>query len=424
MIALVCAAVGAIAGCASQEKELERVAKDWCQTIRASQVVPVYPLTEDLQPGDVFLVQRPIQAQAEEYKRRGFLPLDQMVVRLHDLDYDKFYAEDYWDDTYAQLPHHRPTRAIHGDDPPPDFPIVEAPRAGFPSYTFEVRRGVGLKLAIPVQGVPIGFGFMRSDSATGSVTISDAYTYAGEPEAIYRKLQEWAGNPDRQDVFKRLRAANYPTPLFLRVVQRVYLTGGVVVSLISDSAGSTGIDVGAAPEVSVLDIASGASTGANFEKASDALSGSLRPTSVPMVEGGSKMMPGGSLRIVQATARSVTMKENFDRPLVIGYLGYDFPIREDGSLGVPVATISQLEDPRALKDQPAIRLFVVSPTAETFRNRILTWLTDAEDGSEHTAEMRKLLVARWKDDAPPAVWILSASVKDLGIVVDQLNVPE
>jgi hypothetical protein len=29
-------------------------------TIRASQVVPVYPLTEDLQPGEVFLVQLPV----------------------------------------------------------------------------------------------------------------------------------------------------------------------------------------------------------------------------------------------------------------------------------------------------------------------------------------------------------------------------
>jgi len=54
-LALVCIPVS----CASWERQhqLERVAKDWCLTIRASQVIPVYPLTEDLQPGDVFLVQ-------------------------------------------------------------------------------------------------------------------------------------------------------------------------------------------------------------------------------------------------------------------------------------------------------------------------------------------------------------------------------
>ena len=46
-----------LATCGSPpERELEDVAKEWCLTIRASQVLPVYPLTEDLQPGDVFVV--------------------------------------------------------------------------------------------------------------------------------------------------------------------------------------------------------------------------------------------------------------------------------------------------------------------------------------------------------------------------------
>lgn len=46
-------------GCTSREQELENVAKDWCLTIRASQVMPVYPLREDVQPGDCFLVSVP-----------------------------------------------------------------------------------------------------------------------------------------------------------------------------------------------------------------------------------------------------------------------------------------------------------------------------------------------------------------------------
>jgi hypothetical protein len=45
-------------GCARMQTrmmktELQEVAKRWCLTIRASQVVPVYPLTEDIQPGDI-----------------------------------------------------------------------------------------------------------------------------------------------------------------------------------------------------------------------------------------------------------------------------------------------------------------------------------------------------------------------------------
>ena len=46
-------AVQLLAGCATQTMsgdQLARVAKDWSLGIRASQVIPVYPLTEDVQP--------------------------------------------------------------------------------------------------------------------------------------------------------------------------------------------------------------------------------------------------------------------------------------------------------------------------------------------------------------------------------------
>ena len=41
-------------------------------TIRGSQVIPVYPLTEDLQPGDIFLVQVPIDQQQKLYEEERF----------------------------------------------------------------------------------------------------------------------------------------------------------------------------------------------------------------------------------------------------------------------------------------------------------------------------------------------------------------
>ena len=65
-------------GCATslRNKQLEAVAKDWALVIRASQVIPVYPLSEDLQPGDVLLVSTPIDEQVALYKKKGFLPLD------------------------------------------------------------------------------------------------------------------------------------------------------------------------------------------------------------------------------------------------------------------------------------------------------------------------------------------------------------
>ena len=74
--------VVALSGCATERlsgDQLARVAKDWALGIRASQVIPVYPLTEDLQPGDLFLVQTPVEEQARVYMEKGFLPLENLV---------------------------------------------------------------------------------------------------------------------------------------------------------------------------------------------------------------------------------------------------------------------------------------------------------------------------------------------------------
>ena len=62
LLILAFAAVGTMGGCpATRQAQLEGVAKDWCATIRASQVIPVYPPTADLLPGDMFLVDRPVR---------------------------------------------------------------------------------------------------------------------------------------------------------------------------------------------------------------------------------------------------------------------------------------------------------------------------------------------------------------------------
>ena len=65
--------------------------QDWSMVIRASQVLPIYPLTEDIQPGDVFLVQTPIDKQHEIYTKRGFLPFDNHLGRINPDGYKPFY---------------------------------------------------------------------------------------------------------------------------------------------------------------------------------------------------------------------------------------------------------------------------------------------------------------------------------------------
>jgi hypothetical protein len=86
-----------LVGCAedARDVQLQKVAKDWSATIRASQVLPVYPLTEDLYPGDVFLVTMPIEDQVALYQRNGYLPLDQHVGRLTNLNFNEYYWNYY-----------------------------------------------------------------------------------------------------------------------------------------------------------------------------------------------------------------------------------------------------------------------------------------------------------------------------------------
>src|ERR1041384_5057878 len=96
VLAAAFAAMLCTAGCAlDKQQELEKVAKDWCATIRASQVMPVYPLTQDIQPGDLFLVQLPIDKQQEVWKQKGSLPLDNHLGRLDPRGYKDFYAKSF-----------------------------------------------------------------------------------------------------------------------------------------------------------------------------------------------------------------------------------------------------------------------------------------------------------------------------------------
>src|SRR5215212_8671217 len=96
-------AVGALvltlAACRSldrrRDEQLARVARDWCLTIRASQVLPVYPLTEDLQVGDVFLVATPLSQEVHDLEQDGFLPLDNVIARIQPTGWQNFYNGSY-----------------------------------------------------------------------------------------------------------------------------------------------------------------------------------------------------------------------------------------------------------------------------------------------------------------------------------------
>ena len=220
-------AAALLAGCATQQMagdQLARVAKDWSLGIRASQVIPVYPLTEDVQPGDVFLVQTPIEAQVAVYLDKGFLPLENLVTRLSPSGYSRFYRG------WPQLDDgdRAPPRPWQFPDPASaDSDFSRAPIAAFPTYSFSVSRSAGLNVAIPVQSVPVGLNLLDSASANGTITLKDAFTYGLPARTLYDSIQRWCN--ENEGYLKQYEPAaasgdkSSADRFYLRFTNRFYL---------------------------------------------------------------------------------------------------------------------------------------------------------------------------------------------------------
>jgi hypothetical protein len=323
---LIAALVG---GCAATKpnQELESVAKDWSRLIRASQVIPVYPLTEDLRPGDVFVVETPLQQQAEEYNRVGYLRLEQAMARLGNLPYRAFYGESFGglaDGLWP--PDHWGRRAEQATTQGDSWGV--APRAAFPTYSFSIKKGRGANIGIPVKGVPVGLSLMQTASASGSITIADAYTYGLPLEVLQGALEEWYGQASNRSTIVGIRA-HAGRDIYLRVIARVYLTRNLIVSMNNTDVRGAKLAAGNTTTTSPLTVDTVVTE--SYSNALDRLNSSLSTSST-----------GGSVTMLHASNRSVSMSETFARPLTIGYISFDFPIDSDGRLKSPIATVANV----------------------------------------------------------------------------------
>jgi hypothetical protein len=332
--------VSLLGGCAtSKEAQLKKVAKDWCLTIRASQVIPVYPLSEDLQPGDIFLVQVPIDKQQKVYEEQGFLPLDNHLARLDPSGYEQFYDRSFIaTNNVPLLPRDwiRPPSRLGGSWQP-------APHVAFPTYSFSVRRGAGLNLAVPVQGVPVGLSLLGSDAADGSVSIKHAQTLGVDTLSLYRQVQEWAqANADFLRYFGS--SDDESKKNYLRIVTRVFATGEMDVNLRASGSQSAGLDVGAPKPVDLLFPELPGQTNIsetvqkNFTTGWETLQKLVSEAAMAARDATGNFLPGGSLRLTGASARTVSLMEEFDPPVILGYLGFDVVIHPGGVLGPPIPT--------------------------------------------------------------------------------------
>jgi len=338
MRAAILLALGCLVACGTTRRDqLHRVAKDWCETIRASQVIPVYPLTEDLQPGDLFLVQQPVEQQQVLYDQDGFLPLDYHVGRVAPSAYAAFYERSF------PLTEPLPRTWLTADPP-----WGAAPSAAFPSYSFATTSGGGFELALPVSGVPVGLSLLGAREANGTVSISDARTIGIDVESLLGDVAAWAGthgdflaNFGKDDA--QAGGANY-----LRVVSRVYLAGKMQVSLRDARSFGGRVDAGAPRPVELVAADSIGDYGKNLGSLNDAIGGEAA---------------GGSARVVAASSRSITLDETFARPLAIGYLGFDLRILPGGALGPPIPTHAVL----ARGAQPEAGAFFSADEAQYLR---------------------------------------------------------
>lgn len=331
-------------------------------TIRGSQVIPVYPLTEDIQPGDIFLVQVPIDKQQQLYKLNGFLALDNHLDRMNPTGYGRFYDHSFFvKGETNELPRNwiRPTGTNQS--------WQLAPHVAFPSYSFSVRNGAGMNLAVPVQGVPVGLSLMASDAASGTIEIKDAYTMGVDTISLYWQLEDWAkANADFLSFFgPGEKQTNY-----LRVVTRIYATGKMSVSLMDASSRSGGLDVGVPKPVNLLSPALPAnSTNTSEATLQNYTNGWNTLSQIVQAAGAAKdaagnILPGGSLRLTAASARSVSLDESFIPPIVFGYLGFDCAIATNSELGAPIPTYAVLAQ---LPVQGTLRHFASDSSAKILR---------------------------------------------------------
>lgn len=291
---------GGLVGCgtAARRTALEDTTRDWFATLRAAQVLPVHPLTEDLVPGDVFLVTVPIQQQHERYEREGRVPLDLAATRLPaaGTDFADYYADRYWRGSFAEGPFDRPEDAA---DP------VPAPRVVFPRLRVEVTAAGDAAVGLPLQSIPLGLDLLRTTRAEVTVDLRDAFTYALPADAVLASLHAWAGRPEVRDTLGEMAAAAAET-VYLRCVTRVYLARRVTVGIRTDDRGEARLEAAAGPS------------------------------------------PSASVQVRQSTASAVLLEEDLGTPLVFGYLGFDVPVRPSGDLGAPVATLQAVRNPELL----------------------------------------------------------------------------
>jgi len=298
-----------IVGCSSENTQLENVNKDWNRIIRASHIYPVYPLTEDLAPGDLYFVSAQIEDLAT-WNTPGYIKLDHLVGRLYPTNYSRFYTH-----SFATGTNDLPYVWISGNS------WSNAPMAAFPSYSFAVKQGAGANVSLPIQGIPVGLGLMGAKSASGQVTIAEAHTYGVDEMTLEEQVDDFV-RKHHKDLLELVQAQPNPdSEFYLQVVSRVYVTQKVAVSMYNDSAWGATASGGVPKDVPIPDLQA-SNAPVNYSNMVNSVNGVVSSLTAAINAAGG-LAPGGTLKFSAVSSRSVSLEESFARPLAIGYTGFN-----------------------------------------------------------------------------------------------------
>ncbi len=251
------------------------------------------------------------------------------------------------------------------------------PLAAFPSYSFDTGKSAGASAELPFKGIPVALGLLGASSASVTVTLSDASSYGLDIASLDRQVRQWADVPENAQLLQRY-AARYTAQgglviglipggtvyhkqyNYLRIVTRVYFIKSVDVTASNSQQGAFAATGGNPPPFTLLDPKS-------TTQPTVTLNGGSKSNSADTASkaGGDLLEYGGQIQLSSRSGTSVTMKEAFDRPMVIGYLAYDLPIGEDGRLGLsPVSTQVRLFDVGGLGETTVSQWANSDPLAE------------------------------------------------------------
>jgi len=319
-VLVVSSAIWLSAGCSTENAQLENVNKDWNRLIRASHIFPIYPLSEDLEPGDLFFVSTEIEDLAP-WNTPGYIKLDHQVGRLYPTSYAEFYSH-----SFATSTNSLPRFWIK------DNSWTNAPLAGFPSYSFAVKQGGGANVSLPIEGIPVGLGLMGAKSASGQVTITGAHTYGVDEMTLQDQVEQFVIK-SRPNLLELVDSQPDPSkPYYLQVVSRVYVTQTVSVSMYNDSAFGVTASGGVPKDVPISDLQT-TNAPANYSNMVNAVNSIVSSQSGALATAGG-LAPGGTRKFTAVSSRSVSMEETFPRPLVIGYTGFNVRITRTNLLAM------------------------------------------------------------------------------------------